>query len=202
MDGARFYLQALSFDPSKKESAFEFKRVINSVEEARQLFKPVGEDAPPAAVQERQNVSVKQFRETKKRNNEEIQQLRGLVETNLNENEKLQSKASEIQKLLDLAKKAAQEFEFSLSCCICKSSKVSVAFMPCRHTCCCNQCWNNYLEKTTDNPPLCPLCRGPVQGWMNVHLPRLEKSIDLDSPCRFADQTLAGWAARFNKFNK
>ena len=174
MDGAPFYLQALAFDPSKKESAFEFKRVINSVEEARQLFKPVSEDAPPAAVKERRKVWGKQLTETIKKNNEEIQHLHGLVYANLNDTEKMQSMTSELQKVLDDAKQAVREFEFSLSCCICKSSKVSMAFMPCQHACCCKQCWREYLYKTLDNPPLCPLCRDPAQGWMNVHLPHLD----------------------------
>ena len=199
MNGAPFYLQALCFDLTKKENAFHFKMVINSVEEGRQFFKAVNEDTPPASVRELRKYGInEELRETLRDQAREIEQLKGLVKSTLHEKERMESKAIQLQQLLDVAEKATQEFEFSLKCCICKSSKVSMTFMPCQHTCCCNRCWNEYLDNTTDNPPLCPLCRGPVQGWMNVHLPLPEKSIDLDSPCRFADQTLAGLTVRCN----
>ena len=171
MDGAPFYLQALSFDPSKNESAFDFKRVINLAEEGRQLFKAVSKDALPPVVKTKKQggPSIKKLQGTVQRQHEEIGQLRGLVDSTSKEHQKLQSTARHLQKMLDATKMRAQAFEVLLNCCVCKSSKVSVAFLPCQHACCCRQCWADLVKST--GSVACPLCQKPTLGQMGIYLP-------------------------------
>ena len=171
MDGARFYLYPLSLDPSKNEDPRHFKRVINSLEEGRQLFRAVSEDALPPFVKKRKTdrQSIKSLQGQVQRQEQQIDQLRGLVDSTSNEHEKLQSTATHLQKMLDATIAAAQEVEVSLKCCICQSSKVSVTFLPCQHVCCCRQCWGNLVQST--GSATCPLCQKPTLGQMGIYLP-------------------------------
>ena len=173
MDGAPFYLQALSFDPSKNENPRHFRKVINSVEEGRQLFKAVSEDAGPPVVKAKKHGSKKSIAVLEGQVQKQVQcieKLRGVVDSTLNENEKLQSMSRHLQEMLNATKMAAKQFEVSVQCCVCNSSKVSVAFLPCQHACCCRQCWGNFVNKSNGSAT-CPLCKQPTLGQMGMHLP-------------------------------
>ena len=169
VNGEKFFLEALSFDSSKKEESFRFKRAMTSLEEAQKLFKPVNCSTPEAVFRSRQTHSVKLQAE-----------LQSLMDSTLVEQEKSENKArklheenKDLQKMLEEAneaKHAAQRFEIASQCCICKNAMVSLAFMPCQHACSCDTCWRTYAKKFANSPPTCPLCRKPTEGWMNIHL--------------------------------
>ena len=166
-----FYLYPLSLDPSKNENPRHFKKVINSVEEGRKLFEAVSEDAGPPVVKTRKPhfQTAISLQGKVQRQKQQIDQLRGAVDSTLNDHEKLQSTTRHLQKMLDATKMRAQEFEVSVQCCICQSSKVSVAFLPCQHACCCRQCWSDLMK--SNGSATCPLCHKPTLGHMGIYLP-------------------------------
>lgn len=56
----------------------------------------------------------------------------------------------------------------TLECVVCQTNKVTIAILPCRHTCICDLCLEQ-LDK-------CPMCRGYIMSYF-----RIEHNVDSDS---------------------
>ena len=121
MEGNPFYLEALSFDSSKDEDKFKCKKVVDSVQDARDSFQPVSWTSEEAATRKQ---AKKESVQTKKVNLKV--QLQELLRSTLDEHEKekqyLQKELAEAKRKLDVA----QQFEISTQCCICKSELVQI----------------------------------------------------------------------------
>jgi hypothetical protein len=51
-------------------------------------------------------------------------------------------------------------------CVVCWAARSRVLMLPCRHLCCCRQCWG----KVQAGAPDCPMCRQEVQGHLEVYV--------------------------------
>lgn len=125
-EGFTILLGSPSFDLSKEES-FRCKKMINSLEEGRQLFKSLSCNNTFAAT----------FRQRDYESSGIWQQM-------------LEIRAGRLEQLLKESQQAAKYFKTLSQSFICKSSKVSIAFCLCKHACSCEPCWHTYSESFSD----------------------------------------------------
>lgn len=136
-----------------------FKTAVDSVEEAHRLFKPVDPRAfLTDAARARKEAEVVQRERREER--EHAQHLVNLNSALTRENKALQQGLSD-------ANRRADELEHSVQCAVCQVQKVSVAFMPCGHACCCKACWKTWSEQHSSFAP-CPLCRKQTVASMEM----------------------------------
>jgi hypothetical protein len=61
-------------------------------------------------------------------------------------------------------------------CIICYKNPIKVIFIPCKHRCYCNKCYNECKEKNKDLIKNCPICKSPIVSTIKE---KLDKTFDV-----------------------
>ncbi|RNF27194.1 uncharacterized protein Tco025E_00568 [Trypanosoma conorhini] len=75
--------------------------------------------------------------------------------------------AAEVHLLTPRSAKVSTTDEDSV-CFLCLESSPSVTFLPCYHTCCCEEC-SNKLRPTRGDVLTCPFCRTKIEAMVSLH---------------------------------
>ncbi|CAJ1361441.1 unnamed protein product [Effrenium voratum] len=174
MAGRPFFLEAQDGGPRSRR--------VKSIEEARQTLKPsyaydlleakqqlqgkmqllqeTAAEAIEAAAAHRKDASnVRQSTEA----------LITVGEVREADNLALVRETSDLKQELRKARHVAHELEIAVRCAICCSKRADTVLMPCKHVCCCQTCWARVSEENNMLAP-CPICRVPVQGWIQMRV--------------------------------
>ena len=111
MKGQPFYLEALSFDQSKNQEKFRFKKVVDSLQDARNSFQPVSCNPEEAALRSklrRAEPYIKKLQETVK---ESTARLKIAEETVQESTAKAQQRSAVVAELANLVGSTLTEHE-------------------------------------------------------------------------------------------